>query len=190
MYILQRLRLTQATLLIASCAATIGIATPAQADPVSYDFSFSETLTYGPGVGSFSGTFLVDSGIIVGISGSGSTIGTITSLDNSFQGNRFSATAPYLDFWGVDFNTSQVGLMVLEYDGSYSAYTPVYYSEGNLTVTLTGTTVIVPEPDTPVPVSNPVPEPGAMALTALALLAAAGVRRGKRPGSNRPATTA
>ena len=64
--------------------------------------------------------------LIVGISGSGAAIGNITALGTlGGNDNQFSPTAPFLDYNGVAFDTSNFGLVNLYF------FSSVGYSTGN-----------------------------------------------------------
>ena len=134
-------------------ACAVAAALPAAAAPIVYDFEFTQTDSSTGGTGSFTGTFTVDSGVITAISGSGSDIGTISSLlaDSSFLGNdnAFSATAPYLTVAGVSFVTSLQGDVNLYFDSGSTYFTTNvagFGTGGALTVTPSERPSEVPEP--------------------------------------------
>lgn len=178
---LQRLRSASARITLALCAAA-SLTAPASAALISYDFTYSQTsFDLSAGVGDFSGSFSVDNNTIVGISGSGGLIGTITGLlaAGSLGGNdnAFSATAPYVNGLGVAFSTSNLGNLNLFFDGFNQTD-----NVSNL-IDRTGIGALSVTPS----VVNPAPEPGALALTMLALAAAAATSS-RRKASRAPAT--
>jgi len=169
-------------------ALVAGLATWAEAAPVSYDFSYQQTavspFSGGTGAGDFSGQFSVDGGQIVGIAGTSSLFGAITGLvppggfpigaENS---NAFGAASPWIDEYGVSFTTA-TRVINLSWDPSEPGWDGLAElltgggstaGTGNLVVTLAA----LPGP------LVPVAEPATLGLFGLGLLglAAAGRRR-------------
>ncbi len=91
------------------------------------DVGFKATTSVGVGTGSFDGAFAVDTGIIVGITGSGGRIGDITSLsalgfialapECPPNDDAYSPTAPFLTTAGVTFAAANVSVVDLHHDG-------------------------------------------------------------------------
>jgi hypothetical protein len=142
---------------------------------VYYNFSFEDYDGFNNvDVGAFNGVLKVDHGLITGITGSGSGIGTITALFPSgsnvvdpirFSDNEFSPTPPYLDFAGLIFDTSSLGPINLFQDiyglfpGAYAAIiSSGHGSQGVLSVSLS-----------PVPLPSSAPMFGAALLTLIGL---------------------
>jgi hypothetical protein len=161
------------------------LAAAAQAAPVTYDFSYTQTavgFSGGTGTGDISGQFSVEGGAITGITGTTALFGAITGLVSpggfpigAPNSNAFSAASPWLDENGVAFRTaSQVfNLAWASWNGTWQGLTEQTGGggstdgRGTLAVTLAGG---LGDP-------RPVPAPGGVGLLAAALLGLAAARR-------------
>jgi hypothetical protein len=151
-------------------AAALTMGSAARAATVLYDFVF--TGASNSNTGDFSGQFTVDTATnrIVGITGAGARIGSITALlpPGSIGGNdnAFSPTAPYVTSSGVSFTTSALGDVNLYFGDFLSSYLtlvrPTPNTLGSLSVT---------------PASVPAPASAALLVAGLAGLAAFRRRR-------------
>lgn len=173
MKVLIRLHALPALMLAAASVSPLA----ANAAPVVYDFVFTEQVpgAFNP-IGSFSGQFTVDNGVVTDISGSGAIIGSITGLlaPGTFFGNDnlFVDASPFFPGGGLGFSSTgyeQVNLFVSK--SSWTAF------GRNLSAPLAGVQGSGPLSVTPASDSGTVPEPGVLALAGLALAALAATRR-------------
>jgi hypothetical protein len=131
-------------------AAALTMGSAARAATALYDFVFTAgNLT---NTGDFSGQFTVNTATnrIVGITGSGARIGSITALlsPGGFAGNdnAFSPTAPYLTFDGVSFTTSLLGNVNLFFLPGFGSYRTLVQDQGARVGSLSVTPASVPAP--------------------------------------------
>lgn len=170
---------TQA-LAAATLCATLLAPRATWAAPTFYDFSYTPSVWPGlPEIGAFSGRFEVDGGYIIGITGSGANVGTITSLfaagtatvNANFppNDNVFDDQSPWLSEDGVSFATTQFAVvnLYLQAPGRWG----VLYKNGDdigSSIGLLNVNAVV---------AQAVPEPAGVALAGLALAALALTRR-------------
>lgn len=133
-----------------------------------FDFEFISTIaSTGTQTGSFSGQFTVDGGLIVGITGSGAELGTITSLfapgtvavNSNFppNDNVFSPTDPFLSFDGVSFASTNFAALNLFRNGAGNYF--VLSGAPNVVTGITEGRLSV--------ISSAVPEPATWAMLLL-----------------------
>jgi hypothetical protein len=164
------MRLNLLSTLFAGAVAALLLPSAARSAPIFYDFSFVADYSAGTPAGDFSGELEVDGTTIIGITGSGAQIGTITALlptgsgFNNDSDNLFSTVAPYLSNSGVAFSTTLFADLNMYTNGGTAAAQP---SAGNGSF---GTLSV-----TPAPVSAP--EPASLVLLAAGVIGLAAVRR-------------
>lgn len=162
----------------ASLCTTLLAPRAALAAPTFYDFSCTPSIWPGlPEIGAFSGRFEVDGGFIIGITGSGANVGTITSLfaagtatvNANFppNDNVFDDQSPWLSEDGVSFAATQFAVvnLYLQAPGQWG----VLYKNGDNIGSSIGLLSVN--------AAQAVPEPAGMALAGLALAALALTRR-------------